>query len=81
MSLDAGRSKLYSSLKTLLARWDVTVPYWQDAMRLQFEEQLLAPLQLQTEQALSAIDQLAVVLSLMRRDCEASNFDIFSNES
>jgi len=81
MSLDAGRSKLYSALKILEARWDTTVPYWQDAMRLQFEEQLLAPLQLQTDQALSAIDQLAVVLNLMRRDCEANTFDIFSSES
>lgn len=77
MSLDAGRSQLYSALKTLQGRWDHTEPHWQDAMKLQFVEQILTPLQDQTAAVLQAIDKMDLLLHRMRRDCEGSHFDIY----
>lgn len=76
MSLDAGRGRLYNALKTLQGHWDLTEPHWNDAMRVQFVEQVLTPLQDFSAAALQAIDQMEIVLNQMRRDCEGSHFDI-----
>jgi hypothetical protein len=80
MMIDAGRGILYSALKTLQAKWDGVEPHWQDAMRHQFIEQVWEPLQQRTAEALEAIDQMQVLLSQMRRDCEGTNYDIFQGE-
>jgi hypothetical protein len=80
MSLEGGRARLYSALKTLQSRWDSTEPHWQDTMKLQFVEQLLTPLQTHTAAALQAIDQMNVILNQMRRDCEGTPFDIYGGE-
>lgn len=80
MSLDAGRGRLYDALKTLQSHWDVTEPYWNDTMRLQFVEQILTPLQDYASAALQAIAQMDVILHQMRRDCEGHNFDIYAGE-
>jgi hypothetical protein len=79
MSLEGGRGRLYSALKTLQSRWDMTEPYWQDIMKVQFVEQILTPLQEHGAAALGAIDQMDVVLGQMRRDCEGNNFDIYGS--
>jgi hypothetical protein len=79
MNLDGGRARLYSALKTLQAHWDNTEPHWQDAMKHQFVEQILTPLQDQTAAALQAIDQMEVILHQMRRDCEGDSFDIYGS--
>ena len=78
MSLEGGRGRLYSALKSLQSRWDLTEPHWQDVMKVQFVEQVLTPLQDMTSAALDAIDQMDVLLHQMRRECEGSNFDIHS---
>jgi hypothetical protein len=76
MSLEAGRGRLYSALKTIQARWGSTDSNWQDTMKVQFVEQVLNPLEEQTAAALQAIDQMEVLLHLMRRECEGNSFDI-----
>ena len=76
MSLQGGRGSLYDAIKTLRSRWDSTEPHWQDTMKVQFVEQILAPMQDLSAAALGAIDLMDVVLHEMRRDCEGSNFDI-----
>jgi acyl transferase domain-containing protein len=76
--LDAGRSKLYSALKTLRARWETVAPQWHDAMRQQFAEQTWTPLEDQASAALEAIDQMAVVLNQMQRECTGDAVDIFA---
>jgi hypothetical protein len=78
MTLEGGRGRLYSALKSLQSRWDLTEPYWQDVMKGQFVEQVLTPLQDMTGAALDAIDRMDVLLHQMRRECEGSNFDIHS---
>jgi hypothetical protein len=80
MSLEGGRGRLYSALKTLQARWDGTEPHWQDIMKLQFVEQILTPLQEQTASTLEAIDRMETILHQMRRDCEGNNYDIYGGE-
>jgi hypothetical protein len=76
MSLQGGRGRLFGALQSLQSRWDTTEPHWQDTIKGQFVEQILTPLQDQTTAALQAIDQMDVILSAMRRECEGSNFDI-----
>jgi hypothetical protein len=80
MSLEGGRARLYSALKTVQVHWDSTEPHWQDAMKVQFVEQILAPLRDQTAAVLQAIDQMDVILLQMRRDCEGHPFDIYGSE-
>jgi hypothetical protein len=80
MSLEAGRSQLYSALKTLQARWDAAEPLWHDVMKVQFVEQVLTPLQDLGAAALKAVDQMDVILRQMRRDCEGESFDVFAGE-
>jgi len=70
MRLDAGRSRLYSALKDLLAKWDQIEPTWNDVMRQEFEAKVLEPLTQSSEEALRAMDALAQVLTTMRNDCE-----------
>jgi hypothetical protein len=79
MSLEAGRAKLYSALKTLQTRWDAAEPYWRDVMKAQFVEQTLTPLQEQADAALRGVDQMEVVLQQMSRDCAGDQFDIYSS--
>jgi hypothetical protein len=68
---------LYSALQNVQAHWDGTSSYWQDAMRIQFVEQVWEPLQQTVKNALEAIDQLQVALNQMRRDCDGNDFNIF----
>ena len=78
MSLQGGRDLLYNALKTLQGHWDSTEPDWQDAMKVQFVEQVLTPLQDQAAAALGAIDQMDAILRHMQRECEGNPFDIFA---
>jgi hypothetical protein len=76
MSLQDGRGRLYSALKTLQSHWDRTEPHWRDALKADFVEQILTPLHELTDAALGAVDQMDVVLHRLRRDCEGDSFDI-----
>jgi hypothetical protein len=80
MMLEGGRSKLYSALKNLQGQWDATEPHWQDAMRVQFTEEVLLPLQELTQVALQAIDQLEALLHQMQRECEGNPYDIYDDQ-
>jgi len=76
MRLDTGRGMLHEALQTLQAHWDETSPYWQDAMRIQFVEQVWEPLQQRVASALEATDQLQVLLNQMRHECEGDDSSI-----
>jgi hypothetical protein len=81
MMLEAGRGKLYSALKTLQGQWEATEPHWRDAMRTQFTEQVLLPLEHLTTSTLQAIDQLDALFNQMQRECEGSSYDIHDDNS
>jgi hypothetical protein len=70
MKASTGRLLLYSAMKTTSEHWEQTSRVWQDQVRRDFEENCLAPLQLQVQDTLHAIDRLWVVLGQMQRDCE-----------
>lgn len=76
MTLDGGRGTLSSAMKTLLIKWDIVEPYWQDAMRHQFVKEVLTPVRDQTARLMGAIDQMQVLLTQMQRDCEGISYDI-----
>jgi hypothetical protein len=80
MTLDGGHGMLSSALKTVQAHWSSVEPYWQDALRLQFVEQVWEPLQDDTAKVLEAADRLQVLLSQMRRECEGNSADIYSGD-
>ncbi len=71
MRVDAGRSKLYSALKALQEQWEPVRDQWHDAVRVEFEEQILEPLIQHSREALQAIDRLGQLFMQLREECEA----------
>lgn len=70
MKFGASRSQLYDAQKTARVRWDSTSETWNDETRVDFEEQIWAPLDQQVSNVLRAVDLLSVVFSQVRQDCE-----------
>lgn len=70
MKFGATRSQLYDAQKTARARWDSTAELWHDDSRREFEEQVWAPLDRQVSDVLRAVDQLAVLFTQVRQECE-----------
>lgn len=70
MKFGATRSQLYDAQKTGRARWESTAETWHDASRHEFEEQVWDPLDRQVSDVLRAVDQLAVLFTQVRQDCE-----------
>jgi hypothetical protein len=70
MKFGASRSQLYDAQKTGRARWDVAIDDWQDESRQHFEETVWAPLDQMVTDALRGIDQLSVLFTQIRQDCE-----------
>jgi len=69
MKLTTGRAQLFTATKTLAEHWDQTKCDWNDPVSREMEEKHLAPLQMQIQDTLRAIDRLAGVLSEMYHDC------------
>ena len=70
MSGTAGSNKLNYAIKTLRAKWDQTEVHWRDAVRREFEEHHIEPLESQVETTLRAMQQLAGILARMRKECD-----------
>ena len=70
MKFGASRSQLYDAQKSARARWESTAETWHDASRQEFEEQVWDPLDRQVSDVLRAVDQLAVLFTQVRQDCE-----------
>jgi hypothetical protein len=70
MRIDAGRGRLYEALKQLRRRWEDVEPLWTDAVRREFEEKVLEPLNLIADDALRAMDRLGQVFAQARRECQ-----------
>ena len=69
MRLTTGRAQLFSAAKALAEQWDQTRRDWDDPVSKNLEEEHLAPLQVQVQDTLRAIDRLAAVLGEMQREC------------
>ena len=69
MSLDTGRYQLYSTFKTLSARWEDTLRYWDDVVRREFEETFWNQLEPRVQSSLAAVDRLGQVIARARHEC------------
>jgi len=70
MSLDTGRYQLFSSFKTLRARWEGTLMHWQDGVRQDFEEHYWDALELRVQATMTAIDRLGHTIARVRQECQ-----------
>lgn len=70
MKFGASRSQLYDAQKTARARWELVTETWSDASRVEFEETTWQPLDQMATDALRGIDQLSVLITQIRQECE-----------
>lgn len=76
MSLNAGRGKLFNSMKVMRAHWDRVQDIWNDPVRQDFEENFWNPLAAHVDGTLRATDRLEQVLLTMYRDCAPDRSDV-----
>ena len=70
MSIVANRTRLESSSKELLHRWQQTREYWKDAKAIEFERKYIQELVSGVNTAVGAIEELEKILAKIRSDCE-----------
>ncbi|HJZ56125.1 MAG TPA: hypothetical protein VKE74_14250 [Gemmataceae bacterium] len=70
MKFGATRSQIYDAQKAARARWDATETDWDDAVRREHGEDTVEPLDQLVGDALRVIDQLAVLFTQIRQECE-----------
>ena len=69
MGVYEGRGQLSRSMKDLMLRWLEAKSNWDDAQAERFEEHYLLPLEQDMRSALSAMDQMAILISQAKHDC------------
>ena len=69
MSINSGRVKLVTSLKEIKVRWSKVSPLWDDAVRKSFEKEFLDPLEGKVRSAVTAMEEMQVLLTKARKDC------------
>ena len=69
MSLNATSVELTDGLKTLSEVWEATRAVWTDGVAQEFESRYWRPLEGQTQDAVSAIERVAVLLAQVKREC------------
>ncbi|HEY2910408.1 MAG TPA: hypothetical protein VGI99_09180 [Gemmataceae bacterium] len=70
MRFGTTRSQMYDAQKTARAKWDASGDHWADQARRDHEEAVVEPLDRGVSDALRAIDQLAVLFTQIRTECE-----------
>ena len=70
MRFGTTRSQIYDAQKTAQARWNATADEWDDAVRREHGERVWEPLDHAVGETLRAIDQLSVLFTLVRNECE-----------
>jgi hypothetical protein len=70
MGMTDGRARLSKSMKELMLRWAEARMQWDDAAARAFEARFLTPLEMDSRQAVGAMDQMGQTLQQLRRDCE-----------
>ncbi|HVS37127.1 MAG TPA: hypothetical protein VMS17_16315 [Gemmataceae bacterium] len=69
MSLNASSVELTDGIKTLAELWEATRAVWTDGVALDFEQRFWRPLEGHSNDAVNAIDRLALLVAQVRRDC------------
>jgi len=70
MGVYEGRGQLSKAFKQLTAQWMETQSQWSDIRAKSFEEKYLKTLESDLRQAGNAMDQMAVLLGQIRKECE-----------
>ncbi len=70
MRFGTTRSQIYDAQKTAQAHWYATVDDWDDGVRREHDEGVWEPLDRTVSDALRAIDQLSVLFTQVRNECE-----------
>ena len=70
MTSGVGEVQLQDGLKKLLIRWEETTPYWNDAVRLEFQRKYIDPLVDQIKATMQAQDDLARMMQQCYQDCK-----------
>ena len=70
MGVHESRGNLAKAMKELNLRWQETREGWNDAQAEEFEKRYLQELESNLRTAGTAMDQIAILLSQVRRDCE-----------
>jgi hypothetical protein len=70
MGVYEGRGTLSKALKQLQTQWAETKASWDDPRSRELEPRVLLPLELDLRSAVSAMDQIAVLLTRVRHECE-----------
>ncbi len=70
MKVGANRSQLFDAQKSARAHWDNVQDVWSDSTRAEFDEQTWQPLDRAVSDVLRAVDQLSVIFTEIRNDCE-----------
>ena len=70
MRFGSCRSQLYDAQKTARLKWERLDAVWDDAARRDFGEDIWVPLDQRVTDMLRAIDQLSVLFTEVRADCE-----------
>jgi len=70
MRFGTTRSQIYDAQKSARAKWDATQDAWDDEVRREHGEQVIEPLDAAVSDALRAIDQLSVLFTQIRHECE-----------
>jgi hypothetical protein len=70
MRFGTTRSQIYDAQKTARAKWDATAGVWDDEVHRGHEEAVVEPLDRAVGDALRAIDQLSVLFTQVRAECE-----------
>lgn len=73
MRFGTTRSQIYDAQKTARAKWAATEDAWDDEVRRSHGENVIEPLDAAVSDALRAIDQLAVLFTQVRQECEFEN--------
>jgi len=69
MGVYEGRGSLAKAIKQLDNRWIDARMSWDDVRSREFEERFLMPLRMDLRNAVSAMDQMATLLSRIRSEC------------
>jgi hypothetical protein len=70
MGLQESRGKISRSLQDLMAIWSSTTVHWSDANSQAFEAKYLKPVEMDVRVAASAMDEMAALLTQIKRECE-----------
>jgi hypothetical protein len=70
MGVHEARGQLNRGIKDLMMRWAEAKSQWTDSQAAKFEERFLITLEQDLRSAFSAMDQMAVLISQAKHDCE-----------